>query len=130
MPQKKPWDRRDFLTRGAVFAAALSSAPAAAQKNDGDPGEPNRNTQPAPNRREIIIYRDPFAYCSHSSIVRLANSLTPAEFTHPPEEIPPPLYKNMLKVLGLTQEILERVRLEIQEPSDSYEGNLAETVLP
>ena len=33
----------------------------------------NTNTQPVRNRRDIIIYRDPFAYCSHASIVRLAN---------------------------------------------------------
>ena len=93
MPQNEPRDRRDFLTGGAVLAAALSSASTLAQKNDGDPGEPNRNTQLAPNRRQIIIYRDPFAYCSHSSIVCLANGewviafnecqrRTP--YTHPP----------------------------------------------
>ncbi len=72
MHQTKPWDRRDFLTHGAAFAVALSIAPAAPQKG-GDPGEPNPHTRPAPNRRHIVIYRDPFAYCSHASIVRLAN---------------------------------------------------------
>ncbi len=101
MPQTKPWDRRDFLARGAAFAAALSAAPALAQKG-GDRGVPNPHTQPAPNRRHIVIYRDPFAYCSHASIVRLANGEWVTAFnecqrrtpyTHPPGD---PHFHNLI----------------------------------
>ena len=98
---KESFQRREFLKRGGALAAVLSTAPAGAQYN-GDPGEPNPHTQPAPNRRDIIIYRDPFAYCSHASIVRLANGewvtafnecqkITP--YTHPPGD---PHFHNLI----------------------------------
>ena len=92
MSFKESFQRREFLKRGGALAAVLSTASAGAQYN-GDPGEPNPHTQPAPNRRDIIIYRDPFAYCSHASIVRLANGEWVTAFnecqkikpyTHPP----------------------------------------------
>ena len=35
--------------------------------------EANRNTRPAAQRRDVLVYKDPFAYCSHASIAKLAN---------------------------------------------------------
>ncbi len=72
MPQKRPWDRRKFLI-GSTTAAASASMTSGAAHRGRVQRVANTNTQPVRNRRDISIYRDPFAYCSHASIVRLAS---------------------------------------------------------
>ncbi len=108
MPQTKPWDRREFLTSSPALAATLSMTSGVAQRR-GDPAVSNPHTRPVRNRRDIVIYRDPFAYCSHVSIVRLANgewlaafnetqriepfTIIRTDYHHPPDD---PHYHNLI----------------------------------
>ena len=106
---KEHADRRSFLRRMSLAAAlpsALSGAalrkPRAALFSEQGAEEANQNTIPAADRRDIVVYRDRFAYCSHACMVRLANGEWVAAFTesqlrdpylHPPSD---PHFRNLL----------------------------------
>ena len=96
---KKSINRRRFLhaASGAVLGAA---GPASAAQ--GISSEANRQTQQVAERRDISVYKDRFAYCSHASITQLANGEWVVAFnecqlrqpiTHPPSD---PHFHNLL----------------------------------
>jgi hypothetical protein len=104
-------NRRDFMSTlassGTAGVPLLSFAGRSANGATGThsiatPDEANRNTIPARERRDIIVYKDRFAYCSHACIARLANGEWIAAFnecqlrkphTHPPSD---PHFHNLL----------------------------------
>ena len=70
MPQTKPWDRRDFLTCSAAFAAALSGRTGSTPEGRGSGRPQPPHSACPPTGATSSSTGTPFAYCSHASIVR------------------------------------------------------------
>ena len=105
---KEPDNRRKFLAQmalGAGLPGILTGAvPAsrAAFLPGQEEGQANRSAIRAADRRDIIVYRDRFAYCSHACLAQLTNGEWLAAFTesqhsdpylHPPSD---PHFRNLL----------------------------------
>ena len=87
------------IVGGLTLAAAGASCAAPPRENRS---AANQRTVKAAERRDIIVHRDRFAYCSHACIVRLSNGewivvfnecQRRERYTHPPSD---PHFHNLL----------------------------------
>ncbi len=95
-------NRRRFLASsatGLVTGGSVLSTTTGAQQITN---RANRNAKPVGERRDIVVYKDRFAYCSHACIAGLANGEWIVAFnecqlrqpyTHPPSD---PHFHNLL----------------------------------
>ena len=105
---KKVVNRRTFVANMALVAPSVAGSLTLASQKHGvaqpleQESAANRKTVQAAESRNIMVYRDPFAYCSHASMARLSNGDWIVAFnecqrrnpyTHPPQD---PHFHNLL----------------------------------
>ncbi len=66
-------NRRRFLASSAAGLVAVDSVLSSTTGAQQTTSRANQNARPVRARRDIIVYKDRFAYCSHASIAGLAN---------------------------------------------------------